>query len=191
MSHAPSDGSPTPAPARRGVDGRFLAGIDEPGNRFGRRVAALREALVQAVTPGDIREIAVMMIECAKMGSESAAKLVFQYAVGRPAPMTDPDRVDHDEWKLRMERPDTNELNMGIRHRPPLHVGVTFGRTFDVKDEIETMEATQKSLEDDVRKMGAESMPGDAKRGQGPSSHGRHSPRTAGNGQKTSTGGKA
>ncbi len=106
-------------------------------------------------------------------------------------PGNDPDRVDHDEWRLRMERPDTNELNEGIQKRPPLNIGVILGRTFDVKDEIETMEATQKSLEDDVRKMGAESMPGDAKRGQGPSSHGRRTPHAAGKGQKSPTGGKA
>jgi hypothetical protein len=68
-----------------------------PGNPYARRVAELRNALVEALTPDDVREITVALTFRAKAGNVSAAKLLFQYALGKPLPATHPDRVDADE----------------------------------------------------------------------------------------------
>jgi hypothetical protein len=65
-----------------------------PGIWLARKVAALRKALVEAVTEEDIREIARVLIEKAKEGSTAAIKLIFQYALGKPGPENDPDRLD-------------------------------------------------------------------------------------------------
>lgn len=91
---------------RKGRDGRgrFLPGNSGgPGNPFGRRVAALRKTLLDAVTDEQIRDIGLKMIELAQAGDVAAAKLVFQYTLGRPAETVDPDRVEVDEWRLAQE----------------------------------------------------------------------------------------
>jgi hypothetical protein len=78
-------------------DARFAPGNAAPANPFARRVAELRSALVEALTPGDVREIVVALTFRAKAGNVSAAKLLFQYALGKPLPATHPDRLDADE----------------------------------------------------------------------------------------------
>ena len=49
-----------------------------PGNPFARQTAALRQALLDAVT---------------------AARLVLSYVLGKPGPAVNPDRLDADEWQ--------------------------------------------------------------------------------------------
>jgi hypothetical protein len=70
-----------------------------PENPLARKAAALRRALVEAVTEEDVREIAKVLIEKAKEGSTAAIKLIFQYAIGKPSAENDPDRVDLDGWQ--------------------------------------------------------------------------------------------
>jgi hypothetical protein len=78
-------------------DARPSNGQFAPANPFARRVAALRSALVETLTPDDVREITVALTFRAKAGNVSAAKLLFQYALGKPLPATHPDRLDQDE----------------------------------------------------------------------------------------------
>lgn len=90
---------------RKGRDGRgrFVAGNPGgPGNPFGRRVAELRQAMLDSVGKDDIQAINRKMIEKAREGDAAAAKLVYQYSLGRPAQTVDPDRVDLDEWRLSL-----------------------------------------------------------------------------------------
>ena len=75
----------TPIPNGRNTDGRFAKGnAGGPGNPYARRVAALRRALLDCVTEDDIKAIAKAVIEEAKDGNIAAAKIIFQYTLGKP-----------------------------------------------------------------------------------------------------------
>jgi hypothetical protein len=84
--------------------GRFVKGNPGgPGDPFNRKVAALRAALLAAVTEQDVQDVLAAMREKAKKGSEAAAKLYLAYTVGRPADTVNPDDMDADEWQLRQQ----------------------------------------------------------------------------------------
>src|SRR5437870_2425542 len=75
--------------------GRFTAANKGgPGNPYARQTAALRKALVNAVTPEDIEEIAQALKEKARQGDVAASKLLFSYLMGKPAAAVDPDTLD-------------------------------------------------------------------------------------------------
>jgi hypothetical protein len=85
----------------REANGRFAPGnAGGPGNPFARKVAALRSALIDAVTPQDITEIMYLVVFNAKAGSLEWTKFLFQYAVGKPRPAVNPDTLDLDELML-------------------------------------------------------------------------------------------
>ncbi|MBX9681040.1 MAG: hypothetical protein K2X38_19965 [Gemmataceae bacterium] len=71
-----------------------------PGNPFARRVAKLRQAMLEECAEEDLRGITRAMINLAKNGDKAAAKLVYQYALGKPAQQVDPDRIDEDEFDV-------------------------------------------------------------------------------------------
>ena len=58
---------------------------DGVGNPFARRLAANRRAAVECVSEEDVRAIMRAMVEKAGNGDTAAAKVVLQYAVGKPA----------------------------------------------------------------------------------------------------------
>jgi len=62
--------------------GRWLPGCS--GNPFARRVAACRAALMQAVTPKDMRAVVKMLVRKAKAGNLGAAHELLNRVVGRP-----------------------------------------------------------------------------------------------------------
>ncbi len=101
MSTTPVSDQVPPKPADdRDRRGRFLPGnAGGPGNPFARRVAALRSALIQSVQAEDLIAIAKTLIEKARQGDTAAAKLVYQYILGKPAETVNPDRLDADEWQ--------------------------------------------------------------------------------------------
>jgi len=69
----------------RGPDGRFLPGNSGgPGNPYGRRVAELRNALMEAVTPDRLRRMIESLVQAAEGGDTAAAKLVLSYTLGPP-----------------------------------------------------------------------------------------------------------
>jgi hypothetical protein len=68
-------------------------------------VAALRSALLEALTPERMRTLAERLYVRALGGDTAAAKLLLAYALGRPAQSVDPDRLDQDEWRLRQDCP--------------------------------------------------------------------------------------
>jgi len=88
MSPAPETNAVNPpqAPSEgRDAGGRFAKGnAGGPGNPYPRRVAALRRALLDCVTEDDIKAIAKAVIEEAKDGNIAAAKIIFQYTLGKP-----------------------------------------------------------------------------------------------------------
>lgn len=74
-----------PLEAKRDERGRFLPGTAPgPGNPYARRVAALRAALLEAVTEDDIREIVQALVRQAKAGEVVAAREVLLRVLGKP-----------------------------------------------------------------------------------------------------------
>ena len=79
--------------------GRFTVGnLGGPGNPFNRQIAALRKEIVNCCTPERLRRIAVKMMDLAEEGDIAAAKLILTFAIGKPQPMPNPDRMDIEEW---------------------------------------------------------------------------------------------
>lgn len=119
--------NPPPAgePSANGRDeqGRFAKGnLGGPGNPFARQVAALRQALLDAVTPEDIHEIAQSLVAKARKGDLPAARLVLAYAIGKPGPAPDPDALDLHEWSIfQRSGIDATEVDK-LRHQMPVGV---------------------------------------------------------------------
>ena len=87
-------------PAGRDKRGRFAAGnAGGPGNPFARQTAALRQALLDAVTAEDMQAVARALIESARQGNVQAAKVLLGYTIGKPAPPPEPDLLDAQEWQ--------------------------------------------------------------------------------------------
>ncbi|MSQ95198.1 MAG: hypothetical protein EXR98_11670 [Gemmataceae bacterium] len=88
----------------RDEKGRFSFGNKGgPGNPFARKVAALRQALLDSITPEDIQDVATRLLDLAKDGKVQAAKLLLAYTIGKPQPAPEPDRLDADEWQVYQE----------------------------------------------------------------------------------------
>jgi hypothetical protein len=94
--------SPSPEPIHLGRDarGHFTANNPGgPGNPFARRVAGLRSALLDSISADDLAAIVRALSARARAGDVAAAKLIFAYVLGKPAPIVDPDRLDIEEWQ--------------------------------------------------------------------------------------------
>ena len=91
---------PTPA-ADPDLKSRFAKGNSGgPGNPYARQVVELRLELLERCTPERIGKIAEKMMELAEEGNVQAAKLIFQYVLGKPMDAVSPDRVDIDEVQV-------------------------------------------------------------------------------------------
>jgi hypothetical protein len=99
--HAPvAAESTTPAAPK----GRFgLGNKGGPGNPFARQVAEIRKLLLHTVPGEALAKIVLAMVEKAQAGDVAAAKLVLQYTVGKPAEAVEPDRIELDDHRLRVE----------------------------------------------------------------------------------------
>jgi hypothetical protein len=87
-------------PHERDARGRFTTGNrGGTGNPFARQSAALRRALLNAVTDQDIGDITQALLDKARQGDVAAAKLVFSYTLGKPGAVVDPDTLDQQELK--------------------------------------------------------------------------------------------
>lgn len=77
--------SKIPIMPRRSSNGQFGAGNPGgPGNPYARRVAALRTALMDAVTDDDIRAVAKALVKRAKAGEVPAIRELLDRLVGKP-----------------------------------------------------------------------------------------------------------
>jgi hypothetical protein len=121
------DGHAGPLAPQNGRDagGRFAAGNKAArGNPFARRVAALRTALLSVATPERVRQLAERLFRMAEGGDVAAAKLVLNYAIGRPAEVVDPDTLDADEISKLLQTPDVRTLLAGAMDRLPAATAV-------------------------------------------------------------------
>src|SRR5262249_57023301 len=89
---------------QRAANGRFAPGnIGGPGNPYNRKVAALRQAMLETVRPEDLQEVIAAVLFKAKMGDLAAAKLLLAYTVGKPGNAVDPDTLDQQEWQMHQQ----------------------------------------------------------------------------------------
>lgn len=87
-------GMEAPSPNGRTDRGRFAKGnAGGPGNPHAKRVADLRAALVEAVTPADIAAVAKALVRRAKEGEVPAIRELFDRLMGRATPPSDTDTV--------------------------------------------------------------------------------------------------
>jgi hypothetical protein len=101
MSDSPEAAAPK---SERAANGQFAAGNrGGPGNPFARQVAELRQAILDRLTVEAASDIADTLIARAKGGDVAAARLLFQYGLGKPAKAVEPDRVEIEEHQLRLE----------------------------------------------------------------------------------------
>jgi hypothetical protein len=103
VASAPAEtNTATQEPNGRGGGGRFAAGNPGgPGNPFARQTAALRKAMLDAVTPEDIQRIVQALIDKASKGDVAASKLVLSYTIGKPTAPAEPDLLDQQELVLQ------------------------------------------------------------------------------------------
>jgi hypothetical protein len=107
----------------RDAHGRFAKGNGGgPGNPFARQTAALRKALLEAVTPEDITQMAHTLMIHAKQGDLGACRLLFSYVLGKPQQAVDPDTLDRHEWDTWFQRMTTGEELQVLKGGWPLSV---------------------------------------------------------------------
>jgi hypothetical protein len=88
----------------RGPGGKFAAGNKGgPGNPHAARVARLRTALLDAVTPADMKAIVAKLVEQAKAGNVPAAKEVLERTLGKPVEADLMERIESLEHLLAKE----------------------------------------------------------------------------------------
>jgi hypothetical protein len=117
------------APASNGHDGRdargpFLKGNKAGrGNPFSKRSAAIRSALLNAISTKDLQVIVRTLVEKAKAGDLVAAKLILLWAIGRPDDQVHPDGIarlvaaEAQAADLSPPLPDDHEARMALAAR--------------------------------------------------------------------------
>src|SRR5437763_233291 len=86
-THTATPDAPQQPQPGRDSNGKFARGNKGgPGNPFNRQVAALRQALLRVVTAQDIEDIALKLRQSALEGDTAAARLLWSYTLGKPAP---------------------------------------------------------------------------------------------------------
>jgi hypothetical protein len=123
------------------------------GNPFGRQVARNRRLILTALSDEEVLAVVRKLHEQALAGNVAASKLLLQYVAGKPAAAADPDRVHHEEWKLRQEQPTTEEM-IETANRCPHTLALLVNRATD-PGKYETMGAAfqMRWAADDARKQ--------------------------------------
>jgi hypothetical protein len=112
----------------------------------------LRQAALAAITPDDVRAIIAKMAELALAGDVQAAKLVLGYAIGRPAPAADPDRLDVQEWNhFKETAPMMHEAESLLTPKPAVLLeSVRWGRQAKTWEYADLMVKTLRTPEQEL-----------------------------------------
>ena len=85
---------------QRNEKGQFkFDNIGGPGNPFARKVAAIRKDFIEFSTTQRITALVSKLYDQAMEGCVASAKVFLSYAIGKPQPAVDPDRLDIEEWQ--------------------------------------------------------------------------------------------
>ena len=99
-----SDNVTTPNASQHHPDGTFRPGNKGgPGNPFARQVGQLRKKILEVLGNGRFDRVLEAVIVKAEGGDIPAAKLLFQYGLGKPGAAVEPDRLDVEEFQLKQE----------------------------------------------------------------------------------------
>ena len=82
----------------------------------------MRQALINAVTPQDIADIAAKLLEKAKQGDVPAAKVVLSYTLGKPTSAVDPDSLDQQELKTLADNHVACKYLQRVMQRLPIEM---------------------------------------------------------------------
>jgi hypothetical protein len=111
-----------------------------PANPFGRRLTALRQAVLDVVDEARLRRIVTRMADLAETGDVAAAALIMRYAPGKPAPVVDPDGLDLQELQLLRNGPSIDKGLTGDLGRLALPFAVSLVRLSVIRDESQFVE---------------------------------------------------
>src|SRR5262249_51417545 len=131
--------------------------VDEaggPGNPFGRHVARNRELLFAYFTQEKILALYGKLESMAMTGNNAAHRTPMQDLIGKPAPVANPDRVNHEEWELRRQHPHGEEVAGQMQNQLHLGAVVRTQRAFDIAKE----ESYLQHVCGDVEKMRAQAL---------------------------------
>jgi hypothetical protein len=104
MSTTPHEPVPAEPQSDSPPKGRFqLGNKGGPGNPFARQCAEVRKLLMNTVPGEALAKIILALVEKAQAGDVAAAKIVLQYTAGKPAEAVDPDRIELEDHRLRIE----------------------------------------------------------------------------------------
>jgi hypothetical protein len=89
-----------PTAEGRDANGKFVKGNREGcGNPFARQVAHARQTILDCVTPEELKAVTLALLEKAKQGDVPAARVIFEYTIGKPSKAVDPDRLNQEEFR--------------------------------------------------------------------------------------------
>jgi hypothetical protein len=126
----PTNGEP---PDFRDRLGRFQ--VDNPGgpgNPFGRQVARNRQLLFAYFTEEKVLALFNKLETMAAEGNVAASNTLMKYLVGKPAPVVNPDRVNHEEWEMRREQPSLEEVAVQTQRQIPHQAAILMQRAVDM-----------------------------------------------------------
>jgi len=99
---SPNGGNGAPG---RDSRGRFTRGNPGgPGNPHAARVGRLRNVLLSTVTAEDMQRVALSLLAQAEGGDVAAAKLIFNYVLGKPAAAPDSPEAELTALELARKR---------------------------------------------------------------------------------------
>ena len=89
----------------RNADGTFAKGNKGgPGNPYARKVALIRNQIIEAVSEDDLREIIQALIKKAKSGDIQATKEILTRLIGKPLETTHPDQLESNEANIELDK---------------------------------------------------------------------------------------
>lgn len=89
----------------RNADGTFAKGNKGgPGNPYARKVALIRNQIIEAVSEDDLREIIQALIKKAKSGDIQATKEILTRLIGKPVETTHPDQLESNEANIELDK---------------------------------------------------------------------------------------
>ena len=91
-----------------------------------------RKILLSAFSDEEVHELFRLLYAMAMGGDLGAMKVLLQYLVGKPTAAPNPDRVNHEEWAMRMEQPRREELEEQAENQMPHSVMVQTHRILDI-----------------------------------------------------------
>src|SRR5712672_2533701 len=114
----------------RAPGGRFAEGNPGgPGNPHARHCARMLALLRASISDEEMVAIIRQLVEKARAGDVSAAKLLLSYKLGKPAPAPNPDEIDRDEWEHYQKDAINLEEVQQVLGSLPAKVGNDIART--------------------------------------------------------------